>query len=80
MIRQGTSYYGIKKDYYDAVTNHSFTALTLEGGTVPNNRDILMCSFPSMATLSTSMTKGSDTFKPIDKLANSFEVMLYKSV
>lgn len=78
LIKSGSSYYSMRTDYYDAVTNHSFTALALAGGTTPNVTDIETFGFGDASNLITSMTKGSDTFRPLDKLSSGFSVVMYK--
>jgi F5/8 type C domain. len=75
LIRDGVNYYSIKSAYYNELA-HSFTPLTLSGGTQPNKSDIETFGFDDIKLLLTSMTKGSDTFKPIDKF-NAFEVKCY---
>jgi hypothetical protein len=36
--------------------------------------------FDDLNTIITNMTKGSDTFKPIEKLGNNLEIKLYKTI
>lgn len=76
LIKQFAEYYSIKSEYYDA-NNKMYTPLSLLGGSVPNTQDIENYGF-NVENLTKQTTIGTETFKPIDKLANSFEVVLYK--
>jgi hypothetical protein len=78
LIKQNTSYYTIKPTNYDAITTHNFTQLTLTGGSIPNKADIETFGFDDLTVLGNSMTLGSDTFKPIDKLGSNFDIKMYK--
>lgn len=69
LIKKDSNYYSIDPKYYDEV-NHEFTPLSLSGGSVPNKSDIEIFGFDSLNLLISSITKGSDTIKPIDKFAN----------
>jgi hypothetical protein len=77
LIKQGEQYYSIKSDYYDSVTTHNYTPLTLGGGVTPNSTDIYTFGFDELDSLITSMTISSDTFIPMDKLSDSFEIKSY---
>lgn len=77
LIKQGDNYYTIKTEFYDEVTTHNFVPLTLSGSSIPNEADISNFAFIGLETLTTSMTKGSDTFRPLDKLNDNFEVELF---
>lgn len=75
LIKKDSKYYSIDPKYYDEST-HLFTPLTLAGGTDPNGTDIDNFGFNSLLSFISSMTKGSDTFKPCDKL-NNCEIKCY---
>ena len=77
LIKQNEQYYSIKSDYYDAITAHNYTPLTLEGGTIPNSTDIDAFGFDGLELLTNDTTVSSDTFIPIDKLNNNFEIKSY---
>jgi hypothetical protein len=79
LIKKDNNYYSIKSDYYD-VNSHSYLPLVLSGSTLPNSADIDNFGFDNINLLLTSMTKGSDTFKPIDKIPNNFEIRMYKTI
>lgn len=68
LIKQGISYYSIKPEFYDDVTTHNFTPLTLTGQ--PSDSNYIDSGFDDIAILTQNMTVGSDTFKPIDKINN----------
>lgn len=76
LLKKGDNYYTLKDtSYYDDI-NHVFMPLTLSGGTTPNEDDINSFGFENLSNLITPMTKGSDTFKPIDKF-KSCEIKYY---
>lgn len=75
LIKKDSNYYSVKPEYYDEST-HTFTPLTLAGGVDPIAADISSFGFDSLIPFITSMTKGSDTFKPCDKL-NNCEIKCY---
>ena len=79
LIKHDNSYYSINDTNYDSEIK-AYLPLSLSGGTTPNANDISMYGFEDISKLSIDTTIGTETFKPIDKLANSFEVMLYKLV
>jgi len=76
LIKKDSNYYSIDPKYYD-VALHSFLPLTLTGGSMPNKIDIDTFGFDDINKILSSMTSGSDTFKPIDKF-DKFEIKLYK--
>jgi hypothetical protein len=78
LVKQNENYYTINSSYYDSTTNHNFISLTLNGGTVPNSTDINTFGFSDLSLLTTNMTSGGDTFLPIDKLNNQFDIKMYK--
>lgn len=78
LIKQNSNYYTINTSNYDDVTTHSFTPLTLTGGTIPNASDMSTFGFDSESLLTNSMTKGSDTFIPVNKFDNTAVLFLYK--
>ena len=78
LIKQSNSYYSIKSTYYDA-TNKVYIPLVLSGGTVPNKADIELYGFTNVTDLITSVTIGTETFKPIDKLYSNFQIKRYKT-
>jgi len=76
LIKQYSAYYSIKSTYYDG---SNYKPLTLTGGSVPNKADIELYGFDSINDLNTSITIGSETFKPINKLLNIFSIKEYIS-
>jgi hypothetical protein len=79
LLKKDLNYYSAKPEYYDEI-NHAFIPLTLMGGDKPNGSDIMNFGFDDLNTIITNMTKGSDTFKPIEKLGNNLEIKLYKTI
>ncbi|BCZ46921.1 hypothetical protein psyc5s11_29880 [Clostridium gelidum] len=76
LIKKGSNYYSINPKCYDELI-HAFTPLILEGGPEPHKSDIDNFGFDNVGSLITSMTKGGDTFIPINKL-NPFDLKVYK--
>lgn len=76
LIKKDSQYYSIDSKYYDELT-HEFIPLTLAGGADPSGIDIDTFGFDSLLPFITTMTKGSDTFRPCDKLNNS-QIKYYK--
>jgi len=76
LIYQYNNYYSIKSAYY---SNNNYFPLTLSGGSLPNKADIELYGFNSISDLITSTTIGTETFKPIDKINNNFQIKMYKS-
>ena len=76
LIKKDSNYYSIDPKYYD-VELHSFLPLTLTGVSMPNKADIDNFGFDDINKILSSITSGSDTFKPIDKF-DKFEIKLYK--
>mgnify|MGYP002347533338 CR=1 FL=1 len=74
LIKQGTSYYSIKPEFYN---NGQFTPLILSGGDKPNDDDYNNQGFDDINTLCTDMTVSTDTFKPIDKVDDQFQIKKY---
>lgn len=68
LLKRGSEYYSILPSYYDEANTHNFIPLTLQGGDHPNAADIANFGFDNPSQLTTSITKGSDTFIPFDKL------------
>ena len=61
LIKQGTSYYSIKPEFYAEFT-HSFTPLTLTGSnSMPNDNDYNTFGFDDIGTLTQNVTTGSIT-------------------
>lgn len=77
-IKQNNQYYTIKSEFYDEATSHNFTPLTLNGGATPNKIDFDTFGFDDLTTMTNNMTKGTDTFIPIDKLESNFDIVMYK--
>jgi|GEM_PF-6501201 len=77
LIKNDSNYYSIKPEYYDDASQN-FLPLTLSGGVDPNKSDIDTFGFDSLDLLLSSITKGEETFKPIDKLDNKFELIVYR--
>lgn len=72
LIKQGTQYYSIKPEFYDDITTHNFTSITLTGSNgQPNDSDCTTNGFDDIGVLTNTMTKNSDIFKPIDKLGDT---------
>ena len=72
LIKQGTSFYSIKPEFYDDTTSHNFTPLSLTSGNAyPNANDYTNNGFDDVSTLCTSTTVGSDTFRPVDKFGET---------
>lgn len=69
LLKKDSKYYSIKPEYYDEIT-HTFMPLMLAGGSDPNTIDIETFGFDDLKSLIVPITKGSDNFKPIDKLNN----------
>lgn len=78
LIKQYSTYYSIKPAYYDA-SNKIYIPLALSGGLVPNKADIDLYGFDNLANITSSVTVGTETFKPIDKLLSSFQLKEYKA-
>jgi hypothetical protein len=78
LLRKDSNYYAIASNYYDT-TNHIFTPLTLAGGTTPNESDVDSFGFTDLNLITNNMTAGSDTFRPIDKFTDNFDLELYLS-
>lgn len=78
IVKQNNKYYGISTSNYDEITTHNFTPLILNGGTTPNKNDIETFGIEDLSLFTNNMTKGSDTFKPIDKFDNTAELKMYK--
>lgn len=79
LIKKDLNYYTVKSEHYDEVS-HSFEPLSLNGGTTPNKTDINVFGFDTLEVLTNSITVGSDTFKPIDKIDNTAELKMYKPI
>lgn len=76
LLKKDNNYYTLKDtSYYDNV-NHIFIPLILSGGSAPNESDIDNFGFNSLLQIITSMTKGSDSFIPANKLQN-FDIEYY---
>jgi len=78
LIKQYSAYYSIKPAYYD-INAKQYIPLTLAGGLVPNKADIDLYGFDNLANITSSVTVGTETFKPIDKLLSSFQLKEYKA-
>lgn len=78
LIKKDSKYYSIRPEHYD-VLSHAFKPLILSGGNIPNKLDIDTFAFDVLSQLTTVMVKDSDTFKPIDKLDNTFDIKYYKT-
>ncbi|MFC0903900.1 cell adhesion protein [Clostridium sp. MT-14] len=74
LIKQQDKYYSIKPEFYQ---DGQFTPLTLSDGDKPNDDDYNNQGFDDINTLCTDMTVGIDTFKPIDKLQDQFQIKKY---
>jgi hypothetical protein len=79
LLAANSNYYSIDPTHYDSV-NHVFTPLTLTGGTTPNKSDIDTFGFNDLSVLINNMTVSSDTFRPIDKLNNVFQINKYTNI
>lgn len=77
-IKQNNNYYTMKVGNYDDVTTHNFIPLTLTGGALPNKSDIETMGFNNLSLLTNNMVVGSDSFIPLSKLDNNFEIKCYK--
>ena len=73
LIKQGIFYYSILPDYYEPAAK-TFIPLTLAGGVLPNAEDINLYGFDDINDLHQDITVGDETFKPIDKLFDEFEI------
>ncbi|MBU3185673.1 hypothetical protein [Clostridium estertheticum] len=67
LIKQNAQHYTINSEFYNNTT-HNFTPLILTGGDKPNLADYGTFGFDDVNLLANNMTKGTDTFKIIDKL------------
>lgn len=76
LIKQNGFYYSIKQEYYDDGAK-TFLPIQLAGGTVPNTQDIEIYSFEDMNNLIIDTIVNQESFKPIDKLSNIFEMKTY---
>lgn len=77
LIKQYGQYYSINQSNYDT-SNKAYIPLTLSGGIIPNLTDLDTYGFDNIKDLTESNTINGETFKPIGKLDDSFEVVLYK--
>jgi len=77
LIKQYNNYYSIKSEYYNT-TAKAYIPLTLEGGLVPTIQNIYTFGFRDIRNLIVQQDIGSETFKPIDKLFDEFEIKMYK--
>ena len=55
-----------------------YILLTLAGGTIPNTADIETFGFENLSDISNTITISDQTFKPIDKLYDKFQIMRYE--
>ena len=74
LIKQNSQYYSIKPEFYQ---DGQFTPLVLSGGDKPNDDDYNNQGFDDVNILCTDMTIGEETFKPIDKVDNQFQIKKY---
>lgn len=74
LIKQNNQYYSIKPEFYQ---DGQFTPLVLSGGDKPNDDDYNNQGFDDVNILCTDMTIGEETFKPIDKVDNQFQIKKY---
>lgn len=75
LIYKGGKYYGISQENYNSETQ-TYNPLTLAGST-PTKDDYLNFGFSEPSALTTAITIGSETFKPIDKFT-TFTLKVYR--
>jgi ribosomal protein L27 len=77
LIKQYNNYYSINPEYYNTI-GKTYIPLTLEGGLVPTIQDIYTFGFRGIRSLTVQQDIDGETFKPIDKLFDEFEIKMYK--
>lgn len=80
LIQLGTKYYTIKSNNYDTVA-HQFAPISLSNGSTLSDGDVSNFGFDDIANLAKSMTVGSDTFVPVEKikqLGSNVKIRMFK--
>jgi hypothetical protein len=71
LIKQSDNqFYNLSTDYYNDTLHKYVPILTLNGGNIPNITDYSNYGFANPSDMNNSITKNTDTFKPISKFSN----------
>ena len=75
LINQYNNYYTLDPNYYDI---NNFTPLTFSNGSTPSKQDLINFGFDDPNELINDWNINGETFKPIDKLSNNFEMRTFE--